>query len=122
MANRNFQRRQALESEVKDIYAKVTVGSSGAPTLVSPVGVASIARNSAGNYTITLQDKYSSLKFFRVSFKASSAQDMNVQIIAEDVAAAKTVNFVCLTGASATDPASGQTMLIKLELKNTSVI
>ncbi len=122
MANRAFNRRQALEKEVKDLYAKVTIGASGAPTLVSPVGIASIVRNSAGNYTLTLQDKYISLKFFRVSFKASSAQDMNAQIIAEDVASAKTVNFVCLTGASATDPASGQTMLIKLELKNTSAV
>lgn len=122
MANRTFNRRQALEKEIKDIYAKVTVGSSGAPTLVSPVGVASIVRNSAGNYTITLQDKYMALRFAQVSFLDDNAQDLRAQLIAEDVASAKTVQFVCLTGASATDPQSGQTMFIKLELKNTSAV
>lgn len=122
MANRNFQRRQALEKEVKDLYAKVTIGSSGAPTLVSPIGIASIARNSAGNYTLTLQDKYMSLKFFRVTFLDDDAQDMNAQVAAEDVASAKTVQFVCRTGATATDPQSGQTLLIKLELKNTTAV
>jgi len=122
MANRTFQRMQALEKEIKNIYAKVTIGASGAPTLVSPVGIASIARNSAGNYTLTLQDKYASLKFARVTFLDDAAQDMNAQILAEDVDSAKTVDFVCLTGATATDPQSGQTLLIKLELKNTTVL
>lgn len=122
MANRNFNRRQALEKEMKDLYAKVTIGSSGAPTLVSPIGVASIIRNSAGNYTLTLQDKYMALRFMAVSFLDDNAQDMRVQLVAEDVASAKTIQFVCLTGASATDPQSGQTMLIKIELKNTSAV
>ena len=122
MANRNFNSRQSLEKAVKDLYAKVTIGASGAPTLVSPVGIASIARNSAGNYTLTLQDKYMSLKFFRVTFLDDAAQDLNVQILAEDVAVAKTVQFVCQAAAVATDPQSGQTLLIKLELKNTSAV
>ncbi len=122
MADRTFNRRQALEKEVKDLYVKVTVGATGAPTLTSRTGIASITRNSAGNYTVTLQDKYNSLKFAQVTFLDDDAQDLRVQLLAEDVADAKTVQFVCLTAATPTDPASGQTMLIKLELKNTSVV
>jgi hypothetical protein len=121
MANRNFNRKQALEKEIKDIYAKVTVGATGAPTLTSSVGIASIVRNSAGLYTVTLQDAYNSLKFAQVSFLDNDAQDIRAQIAAEDVDGAKTVQFVCLTAATPTDPQSGQTMLIKFELKNSSV-
>lgn len=124
MANRTFNRRQALEREVKDLYAKVTIGASGAPTLVaaSSVGIASIARNSAGNYTLTLQDKYVALKFFQVTFLDDNTQDLKAQVHTDSIASAATIQFLTLTAASATDPQSGQTMLIKLELKNSTVI
>lgn len=122
MANRNFNRRQALEKEVKDIYASATIGASGAPTLVSKIGVASLVRNGAGDYTLTLQDKYMSLKFADIIHLDDAAQDLNFQIYSEDVDGAKTLRFLCLTGATPTDPASGSSLLIKLELKNTVAI
>lgn len=122
MANRTFNRRQALEKEIKDLYVKVNIGSSGAPTIATGYGISSVVRNSTGNYTITLADKYNHLRFFDVIHLASSAQDLNSQIISEDVDVAKTINFVTLTGASATDPASGSVLLIKIEVKNTSVV
>ncbi len=122
MANRNFQRRQALEHEIKDLYATATIGASGAPTLTSRVGVATLVRNSAGLYTLTLQDKYNALKFFQVTMLDNDLQDLTVQLKAEDVDGLKTIQFSTLTAGSATDPQSGQTMLIKIELKNTSVI
>lgn len=122
MANRNFNRKQALEKEVKSLYLKVAIGATGAPTLSSGIGVASITRTSAGLYQITLQDKYASLKSFSVRHLASSAQDLNFQLKAEDVASAKTIDFFCLTGASATDPANPSTLHIQIDLKNTTVI
>lgn len=123
MANRNFNRRQALEKEVKDLYVRVSVGASGAPTLVSRIGIASIARDSAGTYTLVLQDRYVALKFFQVSFLDDSAQDLRAQILDDSSATAdKYIQFATLTGASATDPQSGQTMLIKIELKNTTAV
>lgn len=72
MANRNFNRVQALDKEVKHIYGYFDVGASGAPTLSKSlsVGVKSVARTSAGKYTITLgsvggaTDKYSKLLMF----------------------------------------------------------
>lgn len=122
MANRNFNRRQALEKEVKDLYLKVSIGTSGAPTIVSGYGFASIARNGAGDYTVTLSDYYASLKYFEVIHLSSSAQDLNYQMYSESVASDKKIRFLCLTGASATDPASGKVLFIKAEVKNTSVI
>lgn len=122
MANRNFNRRQALEKEIKDIYLKVAIGSSGAPTVANGngIGIASIVRNSAGNYSITLEDAYVSLKSFSAIHLASSAQDLTYQIISETVATTKIINFVCLTAGTPTDIASGSTLLVNIELKNTS--
>lgn len=123
MANRNFHRLQSLTREVKLLHAKVSIGASGAPTLIAndSVGIASIARNSAGLYTITLADKYSSLVDLSILQLAASAQDLTFQLTAESVSSAKTLQFVCKTATTATDPSSGSTLFIKIALKNTSV-
>ena len=81
MANRNFNRVQALDKEVKHIFGYFTVGTSGAPVFDADsdaayanrqlsVGVKGVERDSAGKYTITLgtwggaTDKYSKLLMF----------------------------------------------------------
>lgn len=120
MANRNFNRVQALEKEIKELFMEVTIGATGAPTVVQALGVTSIARNGAGDYTITLDDKYNSLKFFEAIQLDTSAQDINFQLHSEDVDGAKTIRFLCLTGASATELASGNKLYVKIELKNSS--
>ena len=123
MANRNFNKRQALEKEVKDLYAKITIGASGAPTLTTGYGISSITRKGAGNYRLILEDKYYALKWFKAIHLASSEQDLNFQLEAEDVdGSSPYVDFFCLTGAVATDPANTSLLYIKLELKNTSSV
>jgi hypothetical protein len=103
MASRNFNRKQALEKEIKEIYALLTFGGSGAVTLTTGHGVASATKTDTGDYRITLQD-------------------IRVQVKAEDVASAKTIDILTLTGASATNPSSGAKLLLKFELKNTTVV
>lgn len=121
MANRNFNRKQALEKEVKEIYAKITHGSSGAPTLTTGVGISSITRNTTGDYTLVLQDKYNSLKMAEATLIKSSGEDIRMQIKSETVSSNGTINYLTLTGSSATDPSSGSILLLKFELKNSSV-
>ncbi len=121
MANRSYNRRQSLEKQVKDLYALVSIGASGAPTLTSGTGIASITRTSAGLYQVTLQDKYNSLKFVEGVIVKSTAEDIQVTVKAEDVDGAKTIDLFTLAGAVATDPSSGSQLLIKIEVKNTSV-
>jgi hypothetical protein len=123
MANRNYNRKQALEKEVKEIYAKVTIGASGAPTLVAAnsQGVASISRTSAGLYVLTLQDKYMKLMHASFDVTTPTISDIKANLKSESVASAKTVTFHCSTGAIATDPADGDSFLISLQLKNSSV-
>lgn len=123
MANRNFHRLQSLTREVKHLHAKVSIGASGAPTLDTnlSIGVASITRDSAGVYILTLDDKYNALIDFSVMQVAASAEDLTFQIESEDVDGAKTIQFQCKAAAVETDPSDGSSLLIKIALKNTSV-
>lgn len=125
MASHMWNRRQALEKEVKDLYVKISIAGSGAPTLVSgsSYGAESITRNSAGDYTLKLQDQYNSLKYFEGIVLSSSAQDLTIQLKSETVnATTRAVNFFTNTGATPTDPASGKVLVLKIEVKNTSAI
>ena len=122
MANRNFNRFQALEKEVKALYADVAIGASGAPTLTEGLGVASIVRDSQGLYTVTLQDKYNRLMNATVSILSATAQDLHAQLQSEDVDNAKTIVFRTQDAAAAVqDPTSGSRLLIQINLKNSSV-
>ena len=123
MANRNFHRVQSLSREAKILHAKVAIGATGAPTLDSnaSVGVASISRDSAGVYIITLDDKYNSLLGFKVMQQAAAAEDLTFQIESEDVDGAKTIQFQCKAAAVETDPSDGSSLFIEIVLKNSSV-
>jgi hypothetical protein len=121
MANRNFNRKQALAKEVKEIYAEISIGASGAPTLVQPLGVASISRTSAGLYVLTLQDQYIRLMDAHVSIQSAAAQDLSAQIAAQAVnTSAKTITFRTVAGAVETDPSNGSVLRVALQLKNSS--
>lgn len=121
MANRTFNDAQALEKEVKTLFAKITIGASGAPTLTGGLGVASIARTSAGLYKLTLSDAYPTLLFVKGIVLSATAEDITFQVKAEAVATTKVIDFFTLTGGTATDPASGDVLLLEICLKNTTV-
>ena len=110
------------------VFAKVTVGASGAPTLIT-TGVntnngfiASITRNSAGDYTLALADAWNALLGLKTttinSTGISASPDVNVKT---DAVTTKSLRFVCSTGGVATDPASGDILLIQIILKNSSI-
>lgn len=122
MANRTFNRKQALEKEIKEVYAEIAIAGSGAPTLTYGTGVASISRTSTGLYVLTLQDTYTRLMAADVSILSASAQDLISQLQAESVASAKTVTFRTQEAAGVVaDPSNGSKLFVKLDLKNSSV-
>lgn len=123
MANRNFQRKQALDREVKDLFLEVSFGSSGAPTIVSGLGITSIARSAQGDYLITLADKYQGgLKFVQGIIENTSGEDLHFQVKSEAIASAGTISLFTVAVATATDPASGSKAYIHFVLKNSTVI
>jgi len=123
MANRTFNDAQALEKEIKTLFAKISIGATGAPTLVKPgsLGIASVARSAQGDYLVTLEDKYPALMGFEGVLLVSSAEDITFQLKAEDVDGAKTFSFFTKAAATATDPSNGSVIYLTIHLKNTSV-
>ena len=123
MASRNFQRMQSLTKEVKHLHVKVAIGASGAPTIDDNIkmGVASVVRDSAGVYEITLDDKYVALVDVSVMQIAAAAEDISFQVESDTVAVDKKLKIQCKTAAVETDPSDGSVLLIKIALKNTSV-
>jgi hypothetical protein len=125
MANRTFtQFRLALEKQPVDLFAQVAIGATGAPTLnvANSKGIASIARNSAGEYTITLQDAYVRLMMAQAvvlnATGISASPDLG--LISADVVTAKTVVIQLSAAGTATDLASGDVLMLQLTLSNST--
>lgn len=95
-------------------------GAVANPTIVSGVGVTSIARTTAGNFTITLANKWPTMRSFKGVLLDSTARDYQFQVKADTITSG-VVTFISRVGATATDLAEGSAVLIKMELKNSSV-
>jgi len=125
MANRRmYQFSGSNIGSVARISMKITFGSSGAPTLAANNGyVSSVVRNSAGDYTITLADKYNSLLGVRHVFNSGSSAPASpaMWVKTDSVASAGTLRVVFNAAGTATDPASGEIALMEIVLKNSSV-
>lgn len=125
--NRYLQQfRLSFERQVVEYFIKVSIGAAGAPTIVEAKGVKSIVRNSAGNYTILLSDPSNQLKdVFSQSISGSSAQAAPLMTIVSEAvatAAAPTVilQYRAIDNSTATDPASGEVLLIRISTRNAS--
>ena len=136
MANRSFQRLQALDKEIKIIHGQFAVGTTGAPTLSASksVGVQSVTRNSAGDYSIVLgtpsgdSDLYS--HFFGAYFDiqkstaiGSTAGGASFQLkAAPTVSTNGTVNFIALNSSgAAAEIGNGETVHFMIVVKNSSL-
>lgn len=127
MANRWLNSANyAFEKATVSIYGDVTIGATGAPTLVAAnsKGIKSIVRNSAGDYTVTFQDQYSKFLAFWVGFiKATAPTAPTVSVKAKSMSptTGATVEFVCFNSAgTATDPASGEELILEATFGNSS--
>jgi hypothetical protein len=131
MANSYFWGVQSRSREVKMVHGKVAIGATGAPTLdtAASLGIASITRDNAGLYTVTLAQKFPYFLNAHISLLDDGiSQNVGFQLISEDVDGAKEIKFRCVaaTDAStttlvATELPSGCTLYITLLLQNTSV-
>jgi hypothetical protein len=126
--NRMYRQFQyGLENKVVTLFLKVAVGAAGAPTISSSLskGIASIARNSAGKYTITLQDPYVGLLQFTQSKEKASGSPAGLGgcvVRSVDTVTAKTIVIENLdTSGVAEELASGTTLRIKIDLKASGV-
>lgn len=126
MANRNFSELQALDRGVKVIAGSFAPNGSSAVSAASNKGIGwSVARTSAGLFTITLEDSYISLISACCSLQLASADDKIVQLGSIDVVTAKTVEIRVwdISGAAVADVAANANNRINfcLVLKNSQV-
>lgn len=107
------------------IYAKISFGATGAPTLVTAngasKGIASVSRNGAGDFSITLSETFPLLKGINASFVASSgAAAPNVNVKSDLVSTTKVLRINTQAGGVNTDPANGEVLLLEIMLKNST--
>lgn len=130
MANRQFRSefRFGFEAMPVSLFAKVTFGASGAPTLSNAGGVKSITRNSAGDYSILLQDNYNRLMHLKHVYDetgnagtAPAAPGMFIKSNTVTSLSAPTLRVVLNSAGTPTDPASGEVILLEIVLSNSSV-
>lgn len=132
MASHNFTRTQALEKEVKTLFAEIAIGATGAPTLTKGLGISSVARSGTGAYTLTLSSQYQRLLHASVTLLDADAEDLVFQVTNANTTTSSvkqttpTVTFVCKAydgdgAVAAADPSNGATLLVRIDLKNTGV-
>lgn len=135
MANRNMGNRiYSFERDRKMVNARVTIGAAGAPTLdtANSKGVLSIARNSAGDYTITFGASLNGVnavdvynKFLQMSVVVQNATGVPITAgygIKAITLSAGTIEFVMqgptaagITAPIPTDPADGDVLWLEFE-------
>lgn len=124
MASRLFQNHYKYERDTVTITTCMTIGASGAPTLVPGLnkGIVSITRDSAGTYTIKLKDNANKLISARMSVQNSTgiptAPIMGIKADNVISTSSPSIQVVMsnLSGA-ATDPASGETVRIAIVVR-----
>lgn len=122
------------EAIVVDLFARVTFGASGAPTLVTAQskGFKSVTRNNQGIFTFVLGnsnqiDKYVKLLAIQVLNDTIGAPGVPAAplyyLSANAVAGAAgsfQLTFTDDAGATATDPASGEAIYLHISLSNST--
>lgn len=135
MADRSFHPAQGnLELDVVSIYASFAVAASGVPTLNTAPGskgVTSVTHNSAGKYTILLQDVYFNTLFIGVQVVDSTNSDPTAVGVASRVfshssqavgGAQVVIQFYETGSATPIDPRNGAVVLVKMDFRNSSVV
>jgi hypothetical protein len=125
MSNFNYRSQFNFSFSAKPVVLRMQVsfGSSGAPTISSGgMGISSITRNSAGDYTILLSKKFANLMMLNsmmISSSAPAAPELRVK--ADAVASAGSLEIVFSAAGVATDPASGEKVLLEIVLNDSSL-
>jgi hypothetical protein len=134
MANRSFNRLQAIDKEVKFLFLEATIGAGGDPTLVEnkSVGIKSISDTAVGEYDITLgipggdSDKYPALLYIQgVLLDAaaiSTGGGVQFQVEAESVSSDGVIKlFVLDKDGALADIRSGDVLKLMIVVKNSNL-
>lgn len=125
MSARSEYKRQfqySYEDGVTSIFAKLTIGASGAVSSAKGLGLTSIVKNAGtGDYTITLDRKYYALLGVRSNVINASPSGVAFSVVGEAVQSAGTIAIITNSAGVAANPASGTVILIEIILKDSKV-
>jgi hypothetical protein len=117
-----------LEVDIVELYADVTIDTSapGGRQAVSSKGIKSVTRNSVGNYTVLLNDRYNKLLWAGATIIDASPASVGVacQLASEAVNSATPSlvwQFYGSDDVTAADPANGALVKLCIKLRNSSV-
>ena len=128
MADRMFYPAEgSLEVRVVSIFGSITFGTTGAVDAFDGVGVASVARNSTGNYTITLDDSYNKFLHWSGTLLDTADSDpasvgTSPRVDSESITSNSfDIQFYDFTDGSAADPADGAKITWRGDFRNSTV-
>lgn len=120
MANsRLFQFRYSYQRDIVDIFSRISFAAAGVPTMISGKGLLSVTRISAGHYRLALKDNFFRLEMLKHVFLDSSAPASPSMYILVDNSASQTnpvIDIVFNVAGTATDPASGDIVMLQISL------
>jgi hypothetical protein len=129
MSNRRYQQFSWSNATMPvTVYAQVTFGATGAPTLNKGSNdISSVVRNSAGDYTFTFRSTFAQLLGINYTFNSGASAPtgpfMAVKSNLIATAASKSIEIVFRDAdtPAATDPASGEILYISFTFNNSSL-
>ena len=111
---------QAVEQGATALFAKVSIGASGAATTTG-YGFTSIAKSTTGEYLITLDRKYKKLLGLHVTFEQATDQGLITSIKTNSLTSAGTILIRTAVGTTETEPSSGTIMYVNLIVGDTGM-
>lgn len=114
MARRGYP-VQGHEGRLKIITGSATLGSASiASSTFATEGIGTLARTSAGLYTLTLSDKYTKISSAHVAVMAASAADLHAQLVSFSN---NVLTFRTVAVATETDGAAGVILYMTLVME-----
>ena len=117
-----------MESGLNDLYLRVAIGATGAPTLSSTYKreISAVTRLDTGEYRIALRESWTELVDWSINvFDPSSAATDGticraVTVRTLGATSAPVIEFLMTAGAdgAAADPRNGATLVIRLRVQN----
>lgn len=121
MADRIFPSEvRTYEHDLRVLFATFTLGASGAVSSDDSFGLAVTKEAGAGDYKLTLEDRYNALKGMPWTLERAAAADSHVEIKSVDLANKEILVSTVTAGADA-NLASGTVVRLTLWLKNSSL-
>jgi hypothetical protein len=111
----------SFEAEPIKVNAQIAISAAGVPTITyGSRAIASVVKNSDGNYTLTFNHKYTRLLGFSATMVKVAGVDITFQV-SSFTPSTKTLVFLCLTAGVETAIASCD-LNIEITASNTAAV